>query len=393
MSGVVTVNGIPASQVRLLVPATGLWQAEVLFPEPPNLTGPVSLEIDGVTWLGTVADEQSGTFATRAHLTIVGGRGGWRRILGAKHEHDDGTLSRAALAQKVAAEAGESIVVDSSLGALPVGVDWVRRAGPASTQLEQLFPEASWWVDNAGVTQVGTRPLRDVSAVVTVLEYSSAERHAELGVDSTLDALPGCSFLDPRAEGSLFVIGDLEYEIGEESIRAYVMASEDRDGPLLALIRQLVERSLPRSVFERVHRFRVVGDGGDGRLALQPVIPTAGLPDMVAISVAPGVAGTSSVLVPGAEVGVGFLEADPALPYVATMPLTKDPARVPTSTKIEALTRVQIGGLDGVGNPGTAAAQRRFVCYDDMVNVGTQTAKINFISGPLAQAGPVIPAP
>lgn len=382
MSGAITVNGIAATRLRLVVPHSGVWQAEVDFVEPPNLAGPVALVIDGVSWLGTVALEQSGTYATRSRLTIIGGRGGWRTTLPPRHEHSDAGILRSRIAQQTALECGETIVLSPEADASgPLGVDFVRRAGPASRVLDVLFPALPWYVDASGVTQVGTRLPRDVSSVVRILRAPPGEGRAELGVDSVLDALPGCSFVDPRFESIVpFEVHDLEYVIDSEKVRALVTASEHRDGELLGVLRQIARSANPTSGFDSMYRYRVVSQGGDGRLMLQVVSLTRGLPNLIAISVVPGLAGSSSTLVPGAVVPVQFIEGDPAQPVVTGAPLASDPGFTPIATTIAATTKVQFPGQVPVV---AATCNGRFLRWGDTVMTP---------AGPLLLAPPPVPA-
>lgn len=363
MSGAISVNGILATHARILVPWCGVWSAEVTFAEPSRLTGPVTLMVDSAPFLGVVADEQSGQFANRGTLTIVGGRGGWRRNLGAAHEHNDGALTRSRIATKTALECGETLAVDPTADG-PIGSDFVRPVGAAHRVLDQLFPSVPWSIDpTTGATRVGEPLPLDVSTLVQALQAHPGARRVELVTDDVRNAMPGCFIVDPRFESTEpFTIRDVEIEIGDR-FRIHVTGGDARASTTIALLTQIVEVAQPRAMLAFAYRYRVVSVGVDGRLMLQAVSMSAGVPDLRFVRVIPGLAGSSSVHTPGAIVLVSFIEGDPGQPVVTGLAPEQDEAFVPLSTKIDATMKVEIGG--SVPRASVAAFVGRFMRWGD----------------------------
>lgn len=110
--------------------------------------------------------------------------------------------------------------------------------------LELLYSASAWWVAADGSTHVGTRPTRDVTSAIELLNARPELGWAELIAEDPSNLMPGCSFTDSRLPGT-FTIHDVEITIGAAQARAQVWSSPVRDSKLLALISQLVQRSMP----------------------------------------------------------------------------------------------------------------------------------------------------
>jgi len=111
---------------------------------------------------------------------------------------------------------------------------------------------------------------------------------------------------------------------------------------LLAALRALIPHLLPRLPFLGMYRYRVVARNIDGRLQLQAVNRALGLPDVLPISIVPGLPGMTTEPTLGSIVLVEFLEGDPAKPRVTHF---SDEAGgfVPVSLTLDAQTTVRVG--------------------------------------------------
>lgn len=107
---------------------------------------------------------------------------------------------------------------------------------------------------------------------------------------------------------------------------------------LLAIARE----AWPRAAYCAPYRYRVI-DHVASRVRLQAVRAGAGLPDLLYISVLPGVAGAEATLRAGSLVLVQFIEADPAQPVVTHFEAAGGDGWLPIALVIDASDSITIG--------------------------------------------------
>ncbi|WP_437982920.1 hypothetical protein [Sorangium sp. So ce117] len=139
--------------------------------------------------------------------------------------------------------------------------------------------------------------------------------------------------------------------------------SDDR---LLRVLRAIVREMLPRHDFLGKYRYRVLAMAGD-RVDLQAVRKGAGLPDILPMPIAAGMAGLSAELTPGALVLVEFIEGDPQLPVVTGFSRDGGSTFLPVSLLVDAIDTVRIGAEAGAVDLGAATAV--VVRDGDLVNI------------------------
>jgi hypothetical protein len=149
--------GYPVSDVRLLRVRVGVWVAQVELPSPAQLAGAVSLTVGDLTLAGTIV--RGGPVEGEASYLVTGGAGKWRQSAAARAYRNDLGVKASTVLKDVARDAGEQINITSP--EVILGSAWVRAQAPAWNVLAELAPV--WWVDVAGVTQVGPRPATAVS--------------------------------------------------------------------------------------------------------------------------------------------------------------------------------------------------------------------------------------
>lgn len=308
------INGQRAVSVSLRVGSSGPWFAEVDMESDPELTGAVTVEIGKLQLKGTVDATHAGTFGIQTRVRVVGGAGGWGQAIGAKGYHNDGGVKAKTIAEDAAREVGESIG-----NFVPtyerLGNDYAREEGAASMTLEDVLRGALWWVDYAGVTQAGPRPTSAIDAKdYTVLAYNPRTRSATLSVDDLSKIAIG-SVLTDGLDGPQ-VVREIGVRVTAEDQRvlAWCGGDENSGGVLVDLVRSMVRRASDQAL-HGVYRYRVVKMAGE-RVELQAVRAVAGLPDLLPLSMWPGVAGVHAELAAGAEVLVQFVEGDRSQPVV-----------------------------------------------------------------------------
>jgi hypothetical protein len=197
-----------------------------------------------------------------------------------------------------------------------LGPHFVRQVGLASRALEQCIGGVGWWVDYAGVTQVGTRStVQPAQASYEVLFHDPRTEMVTLAID------------DPRAIGIGSVLSERldesqtvrEFELTIEDkkmrMRAWCGGSVTTRGNLAGLIERIITTVMNKRLLGK-WRYRVVELAGD-RVNLQIVRKATGMPDVLRVPHWPGTPGVEFELTPGAEVLVEFLDGgDPSLPAI-----------------------------------------------------------------------------
>lgn len=324
---ITTVNGHPALSARVSVPNVGPWFAEIELAEKVTLSGRVTIQIGPTTLLGSALPSATGTYNEATRATVIGGGGGWGNPVARKSYHNDAGVKSLTVATDVARDVGER------LGAFVpsadrVGVDYVRRASPASEALSNLLGEVPWWVDYDGLTRAGARPATPAGDH-ELLEFDPRTQRATIGLND-LTAVGIGSVLSGRLDAPV-TVREMEIRVAAGALRLVVWCGDD--GATLARLPRLLTSIVERVVGARLlgkYRYRVVSMAGDGRANLQAVRAAAGLPDVLPVSMWPGVAGAHAELAPGAEVLLEFIEGDPTLPIVVGFGGKGQPGFVPT---------------------------------------------------------------
>lgn len=311
----VAVNGRIASKVVLSAAETGPWWAECELESGEALKGAVVLQVGSHKLHGTIDPDFSGTFAEQFRCRIVGGANGWGKVLGSKIYHNDARARPRTIADDAARECGETIVEFPDGASKPI--DYVRKVASASKTLEAAAGTLSWWVDFDGKTHVGPRPATKTdSKAYDVHHFNALTGGVQLGIDE-LDVWIGSTLSEGLDVPS--IVRDIEVTItgGKMRCRAIVSEKPGARSVLDSLIRAIVKR-LVDARLHGLYRYRVLSMGPDGRVSLQAVRKSAGLPDLLPVQQWPGVAGAHATLTKGSIVGVQFLEGDETLPVVTS---------------------------------------------------------------------------
>ncbi len=112
--------------------------------------------------------------------------------------------------------------------------------------------------------------------------------------------------------------------------------------PIVQALRAIVVELTRPFTWHALVRYRVVANA-DGRVVLQVVNRQLGLPDVLPISMVPGLPGGSGTPTPGAVVLVSFIEGDPSQPIVTHFAPTSDAAFRPLKVALDADDEVAIG--------------------------------------------------
>jgi hypothetical protein len=329
------VNGHRLTRLRLVTENVGPWHADVTFEVAPELAdGPVTLAVGTRTWKGTLTSQ---TFGLQRKGRIVAGAGGWGTAVKAKGYHNDAGVKARSVADDAAREVGEQI--GSFVPAKErVGADYVREARAASCALEDVLGGVAWWVDADGVTHAGPRASVALSSAdYEVLAFDPESLVATLAVDDP-GAVQIGSIISERLDGPQTVRQlELTVDATEMRIAAWCGGGEAERGRLPGLMRAIIDRATDGRLWGK-YRYRVLRMNGE-RVELQAVRKELGLPDVLPVSMWPGVAGVHAELAPSQEVLVEFLEGRRAQPIVTAFAGKDGSGFVPVS--------ITLGGTSG----------------------------------------------
>lgn len=313
-----SLAGVAVTNLRASIPAYGCAWFDVTLAEAAVFSaGPQSLKIADKTYAVSVV--HGGVVDGTARYRCVAGFGGWRQPLPKKASHNDAGVKVSSLVREAADAVGERV------GTLPdtrVGPHWSRDAGrPASWVLHAVAPN-NWYVDDAGVTQIGQRPSVVYSGGGIRTRKDLAAGVVEITTE-TLDTLAPGAIVDGNAPATdLEIVGDANKMV----VRVYFAPVIDRT---LDAFRKIFDALYPQIKYCGVWEYRVVSQDGE-RLNLQPVRTASGMPDLERVPVRPGVSGWRADVTLGEVVLVAFADQSPARPQVIAHEAADSPGWLPT---------------------------------------------------------------
>lgn len=292
-----TVNGLPVSALRLQVPEWGAWWVDLDCTSDEPLKGRVEIAIGTDVLHGAIVS--GGVESGRSRYRVVGGKGGWGKVLPRKPYLDDAGVKVSKVLTDLAREAGETI---ADLPQTRQGPHYARAEDVAADTLN-LLAEQNWFVDFAGVTRIGKRPATTYVGDAPKVRIDEAVQVVELAVDSITGLLPGVQV------GGGKPATDVEFELTGSRLTARVYTGSPRRGRLKALF-TIVRSLFPHLRYLGTWEYRVLAQQGE-RLTLMPVRTATGMPALRAVPVRPGLPGCKGLVLPGELVLVTF--ADPNL--------------------------------------------------------------------------------
>lgn len=324
------------------MPSVGIWYADVVMVQDPDFSGRVSMLAGELSMSGTVHSRYDGTRGQQRMFRLVGGNGGWSTLLPPKHYHADNGVKAISVATDIARSCGETL--GNFVPSVPViGKDYARGSSIGSRVLEDVIGGASWWVDFAGVTQVGTREQSTPeNGSYQVLDFDPKSRLVTLSMDDLRSVVIG-SVLSAEGLDQSQVVRELEFVIKPESVRvmAWTAGVDGSRGRLQDAFSRAVRASSSGEIFGK-WRYRVVRMNG-ARVNLQVVSTRAGLPNLLPLSMFPGMAGFHAELAQGAEVLVEFAEGKRTQPIITAFAGKDGAGFIPVSVVHDIITEMKLG--------------------------------------------------
>lgn len=192
MSDFASLNGARLQQAQIVFPFFGLWSADVTLADSTAVSGSCQLVVADISLQAFAY--ASGDDAGQRSVRLVGGFGGWRQAVEAKHYQSPGGVMQSLILGDLAREVGEQVNVSNDAS---VGTAYVREAAPAQRVLRQIGGSL-WWVDQTGTVQVGSsRSSAPITSAFTVTQLHGGRRLYEVASEVLSDWMPGRTFTTP----------------------------------------------------------------------------------------------------------------------------------------------------------------------------------------------------
>jgi hypothetical protein len=310
-----SLNGNAVAGFFLHAAESGPWWADVVLEHAAaGLAGAAELVINGTTLVGTIDPLRNGTHGEQRHCRVVAGRGGWAKLLERQGYHNDAQVKTRRVADDAARAAGETIGTFTPAKAT-FASNYAREAGAASIALDDAASGGIWWVGYDGLTHVSTaRPTTTAPAdAYEVQEYNPLTKVLTLGVTGLTVGVG--SIISERLDAPETIRSFTLRMTGDKLTMQAVCGEPRTTNAIERLFTVIVERLIQRRLLGK-WRYRVVSMGADGRVNVQAVAKSSGVPDLLTIEQWPGVAGAHAELTNGAIVAVEFLEGRRDLPAI-----------------------------------------------------------------------------
>jgi len=302
-----TLNGIDIVSGSLAIPLVGMWTADVSIATDDPETGPCTIVLGNLTLHGTVY--RADPFAGQTRARVVGGAAGWRKKLPAKPYGNPSGVNLSMVLNDVARECGETVSLPNDTS---VGPFYARPNDLASFTLRTFCP--AWYVDTAGVTQIGSWPTVTVASTFTAINQSPDEGVIEIATEDYASWLPGASFSSDTLDGTFQSYGSI-YTFGSDGVfRLQVLTSDSGQDRILGPLHTIIDQRVSGARFYGRYRYTISNPSTE-TVDAQPVDVTIGLPALNGVPLNSD--SISSYKPPvGGECHIMFLDGKPTLPVV-----------------------------------------------------------------------------
>lgn len=345
--GLSKLQGHTVTSATVTRPKWGIWYADTSLDGEHVLTGRVALQIADLTLSGTILG--GGPSKGRSRYTIVGGAGGWGRTIARESYEDDAGVKASTVLGDAAVAVGETLDRSTLPSLVRLGPRYTRREGPASKVLE-LYAPGGWYVGEDGVTYIGQRAATTLPAKAVLGPVDRARRTVTIASEEIAAIAPGVV-----VDGIEAI--DVVHDLSPSGLRTTIWGArgEVDTSRLSQALRTMLDQLDPNRHFRGVYEYRVAEQVGEF-LNLQPALLSLGMPDLPRVPVRPGVAGCKTEVMPGCQVLVGFVNADPSRPFVMSFDSPDAEGFKPLAMEIDATTVVKIAdGMLPIAKTGDLA--------------------------------------
>lgn len=204
-----SLAGIPVVTGSITVPLYGLWSADVQLGTDDDVTDDASLVLGDLTLTGHIYRQS--LFGGQRKCRLVGGFGGWRKVVSAKPYSLAGGIKLSLVVNDAALEVGEKVsITDDQI----IGIAYVRENSIASDVLRQLAG-ANWYVDPAGITQIKAWPKTNITTPFTVIDQDGDQGKITIATENYAAWLPNAEFTAPQLDAT-YTIGSSTYRFQDD---------------------------------------------------------------------------------------------------------------------------------------------------------------------------------
>lgn len=308
-----TLNGKNVISCEVTEPRIGVWTATVDVDSDAAITGKVTLEVDGVSWVGVVS--KGDLHGGRVHLQVVGGAGKLAKQLGPKYYR--GT-SLGSVVADLMRETGETLSATADPRVRGHFVSrWTRPKGKASVTLIEVADELGlvWRVLRDGTVWIGEDKWAETKTDHDEIDRVPG-RDALLIAPEAPHIQPGQSFTGKhvsRVTTKTHDGGGLRQEILFESANGGSRVAED--------IKALIDQQTGQQItYSRMYPSRVVKQNGDGSLDVMPDSQDIRGNGITGVPIRHGIPGLEVTVPPGGKVLLFFEGGDKKAPACALHP-------------------------------------------------------------------------
>ncbi len=194
MSDWANLSGVRIVSGTVTLPYYRLWSADVVLALTDSVAAggaQVTLTLGDLSLVGTIV--RAASFSGSRSARIVGGYGGWRKTVPARSYSNAAGVALSLVLRDLALDAGEQVNIAADAS---IGTAYARQPAQAQRVLEQFAP-CGWWVDAAGVTQVGARASSPIASAFDVVSYSGGKGTFTIATEVLADWVPGRTFTAP----------------------------------------------------------------------------------------------------------------------------------------------------------------------------------------------------
>lgn len=186
-------GNVRVATLSLWMPLLGLWTAQVGMATGDTLPATGTLQHGNLALAGAVY--RQATIGGQTTALLVGGFGGWGNALSPRGYNSPFGVFLSTIVNDAAVECGEqaAVVTDQIVGtfwARPTSRQGVCRGG----DVLRAVAGPSWWVNSAGVVQVGPRTGTTITSDFDVEEWDGGAGIMTVGTEDIASWVPANSF-------------------------------------------------------------------------------------------------------------------------------------------------------------------------------------------------------
>jgi hypothetical protein len=312
------LSGLRVVSLNVTMSIAGTWVADLeLADDTPVDTSPFSavLAIGNLSLVGTVVRQDS--LGGSRHVRLVGGAGGWAKVLPPVGYHrDGGGVTKALVLGDLATLTGERLAIESDAD---LGEDFERPQAPALRTLEQLVGK-TWWIDEKGMTHTEPRPTgAPIASPHLIEDYDGGAGRIVASTEDYASWVPGAVVELPWLTTPQ-TLSTVTIRVGENSDSVRIVALVGAQNRALDPLRAIIQEQFERAAFFVPWEYtidRAYQRGGVWRFDARAIAPMAPAPDLGGV-VLPQFLALGGLVVPtaGEKILVGFVNGQPNRPFI-----------------------------------------------------------------------------